>query len=164
MSNLETVEAPREHPSPPHGRLLAAAMIMGVGIVVAYGLQLQSRERAGLRGSLQTINGLLALPEDASRERVYAELSGYLEEHDEARRARIARQLGIEPDWTRILERIDHLSSARRTEIYRAIAEEYALPRSLTQSDIQRRFLSSKGMPRGSAKMWIMRAMPQSRM
>ncbi len=160
---METFNAPGDHPSPPHGWLLATVIMIGVGIVVAYGLQRVNKERVDYRDALRTVNGMLALPEDASRERVYEVLSRYLEEHNEAKRARIARQLGIEPDWVRIMDRISHLNSERKSEIYRSIAEEYTLPASLTQNDIQRRFLSSKGALSGGTKLRMMPAMHRAR-
>ncbi|MCW3097552.1 MAG: hypothetical protein JWL77_3170 [Chthonomonadaceae bacterium] len=127
--------------------LLIGSALFGMGLLTAAGFYREQQEIASERAVLRTIYSMLALPEETAPNRLYLTLSQYAAEHEEGRRARIARLAGIEPDWTQILQRVGKLSAIRRSEIYSAMAKEYGLPDTWTPADLQQRALMEQSRP-----------------
>ncbi len=145
---MDSMKSPTNSVLSSRSWILTTTLMICMGLFIAAGLYRQQQERETNHAVLQRINGMLALPEEASLETLYTELSRVQEDREESRRARIARQAGMEPDWPHIMERINHLSLARRAELYRGIAQTYSYPDTLTPEEIERRVLSLKGKMR----------------
>jgi hypothetical protein len=128
--------------------LLTGSVLVGLGLLVAYGFYRQQQEAAAQRAIVQTVCSLVDLPEGTSPDSLYAALSCYSGQREEARRARIARMAGIEPNWSRILQRIERAGKARRAEFYQAMAKEYGLPETWSSKEIATHVLSEENRPR----------------
>ena len=145
MSTLKITPASPYRVSYP--ALLAGSGLLGVGLWIVCGFYHERQEIMSERAILKAVYSRVALPEETPPHRLYTALSQYASEHEEARRARIARMAGIEPDWAHILERVSKLNVARRSQIYQAMATEYGLPDTWTPADVEQRALLEQSRP-----------------
>jgi hypothetical protein len=127
--------------------LLTGSSLVLLGLLLAFGYDRQQQKLASEHAILQTIYSLVALPEDSTPNQLYGALSQYTNEHAEARRARIARMAGLEPDWPHILQRLKGLSPSRRSEVYLAMAKEYRMPDTWTPAELERRAILEQNRP-----------------
>ena len=116
----------------------AGTLLVCLALLSAYGFYRERRQAEAHQAFVQTIRTLMDVPQTASEQRLFAALSHYAAEHEEGRRARLARMAGVEPDWTRILQRINRAGMARRAEFYQAAAKEYGLANTVSPADIER--------------------------
>jgi len=128
--------------------ILTGSSLLLLGLLIAFGYNRQQQKLASEHAIVQTIYSLVALPETSNPNQLYAVLSHVNSEHAEARRARIARMAGLEPDWPLILQRIKGLSPSRRSEVYLAMAKEYGMPDTWTPAQVERQAMLEQNRPR----------------
>lgn len=104
----------------------------------------QAAQMAAEREALHKLGRLLELPPTATKDDLYVRASIYAGEHDEARKAHIAQQVGLAVSWERIFTRILHLKPAAQSQVARLIAREYSLPENLTLAQM-RQYVTSDG-------------------
>jgi len=127
--------------------VLTGSSLVLMGALLAFGYYRQQQRLASDHAVLQNIYSLVSLPDDATPDQLYVALSQVTNEHAEARRARIARTVGLEPDWPHILQRIKGLSPSRRSEVYLAMAKEYGMPDTWTPAEVERRAILERNRP-----------------
>jgi hypothetical protein len=120
----------------------AAGLIVSLILVAAISLCRVQQQLKTQREIVRTVCSLANLPAQTPPERLYAALAKLPEQCEEARRARIARVAGVEPDWPLILQRVTTLSAARKSEFYQMVTREYNLPTNWTQARIDEHMLN----------------------
>jgi len=131
----------------PDKSLLTACSLALLGALLSFSYYRQQQRLASEHALVEAIYSRVALPEDATTDQLFAALPQAANEHEEARRARIARMAGLEPDWPRILQRIKGLSPSRRSEVYLAMAKEYGMPDTWTPAEVERRAILEQNRP-----------------
>ena|SRR5579871_96405 len=111
--------------------LIPLAVVVGF-VAQQYIAQQQRAQVEATRQALTPVALALELPDNASEADIYAKLSTISSEREDARKARIARKVGMDLNWDRIFTRLEHLKGSERNEALRAIEEEYQLPSGLS--------------------------------